>query len=302
MASPGLPEDIAAGVTTGHVTDHEKIHDLLNEFDMAAQAEATGDLLVFQDGLIKRLPVGSNNQVLTADDQETAGVKWATPAGFTFGGTVYFTSSGTFTKADYPGLRAVKVKVQGGGGGGGEALATNTVEVAAGDGGGAGGYAEAIVQAASLGATETVTIGAGGAGGTGGNSAVAGGTSSFGSHASATGGAPGGSTRTGTQTVVRRDDILGGVGTAGDLLLPGGNGGGGFVSDNTVTDRANGGHGGNSQFGEGGRSFNSGNSGAAGEAGRGFGSGGSGACNSVSQPARAGGAGADGIVIVELFF
>lgn len=86
MASPGLPESITAGVTTGHVTDHEKIHDLLNEFDSAAQAQATGDLLVFQDGLIKRLPVGSDGQVLTADSGETAGVKWAAGGGGGGGG------------------------------------------------------------------------------------------------------------------------------------------------------------------------------------------------------------------------
>ena len=81
MASPGLPESITPGVTTGHVTDHEKIHDLLNEFDSAAQAQATGDLLVFQDGLIKRLPVGSDGQVLTADSSQPAGVKWAAGGG-----------------------------------------------------------------------------------------------------------------------------------------------------------------------------------------------------------------------------
>lgn len=86
MASPGLPEHITAGVTTGHVTDHEKIHDLLNEFDSAAQAQATGDLLVFQDGLIKRLPVGSDGQVLTADSTQGAGVAWKTPSGGGGGG------------------------------------------------------------------------------------------------------------------------------------------------------------------------------------------------------------------------
>lgn len=79
MASPNLPESITAGVTTGHATDHEKIHDLLNEFDMANQVQATGDLLVFRDGLLQRLPVGSDGQVLTADSTAPAGLKWAMP-------------------------------------------------------------------------------------------------------------------------------------------------------------------------------------------------------------------------------
>jgi len=88
MASPNLPEGITAGVTTGHVTDHEKIHDLLNEFDMAAQAQATGDLLVFQDGLIKRLPVGPVGHVLTVvEDGEGNPVPgWAAPQGGSGGG------------------------------------------------------------------------------------------------------------------------------------------------------------------------------------------------------------------------
>jgi hypothetical protein len=38
--------------------------------------------------------------------------------------TLYYTSSGTFTKASYPWLRAIKVKVQGAGGGGGGCATT----------------------------------------------------------------------------------------------------------------------------------------------------------------------------------
>lgn len=37
-----------------------------------------GDILVYQgQGVIKRLPVGTNGQVLTADDTAELGVKWA---------------------------------------------------------------------------------------------------------------------------------------------------------------------------------------------------------------------------------
>ena len=86
MAGPGLPESITAGVTTGHVTDHQKIHDLLNEFDTTDQASTKGDLLVFSGGTIKRLPIGTNDHVLTADSAQTAGLKWAAAAGGGGGG------------------------------------------------------------------------------------------------------------------------------------------------------------------------------------------------------------------------
>lgn len=39
-----------------------------------------GDLLVYRgEGDLVRLPVGSNGQVLTADDTAPLGIKWATP-------------------------------------------------------------------------------------------------------------------------------------------------------------------------------------------------------------------------------
>lgn len=75
MAGPDLPEAIFKG-DSGHVEHHEKIHELLNVLDEAEQVQATGDLLVFQNGLLARLPVGPNGSVLTADSGEDAGLKW----------------------------------------------------------------------------------------------------------------------------------------------------------------------------------------------------------------------------------
>ena len=47
------------------------------------------------------------------------GTNWVNLEGYVYVDTVYFTSSGTFTKATYPWLRAIRVKCQGAGGGGG---------------------------------------------------------------------------------------------------------------------------------------------------------------------------------------
>ena len=41
---------------------------------------AKGDILVYQgDGNVKRLPVGQDGQVLTADSTAELGVRWVTP-------------------------------------------------------------------------------------------------------------------------------------------------------------------------------------------------------------------------------
>jgi hypothetical protein len=82
--------------------------------------------------------------------------------GYTFVETAYFTSSGSFVKATYPYLRAIKVRLVGGGGGG-CGVATNAD--GCGTGGGGGGYAERFyTDIASLDASVTVTVGAAGTG------------------------------------------------------------------------------------------------------------------------------------------
>ena len=97
----------------------------------------------------------------------TTSIDYQLNTGYRYHSTVYFTSSGTFTKASYPWLRAVRVKVQGAGGGGGSGARTSgSFGNNHGAAGGAGGYAERfITDIAGLAASETVTVGSGGAAG-----------------------------------------------------------------------------------------------------------------------------------------
>jgi hypothetical protein len=205
--------------------------------------------------------------------------------GFLHVTTLYFTSSGTFSKASYPWLRAIRIKVQGGGGGGAGRSASNR----SGGGGGGGGYAERFfTDIGVLEASVTVTVGAGGNGGAAGeNNGSVGGASRFGSAGNAwdtraTGG-------NGTNNF--QDSEGGGIGTNGDLLI-GGSGGG----------RGSGGS--PEHPGTGGASFMGGGGAPArgsegGRPGLNYGGGGGGA--SVVSTARSGGNGAPGIVIVELY-
>jgi hypothetical protein len=143
--------------------------------------------------------------------------------GYVFVETVYFTSSGTFSKATYPWLRAIRVKMVGGGGGSGGNTATGANQVSAGSSGGGGGYAEKfITDIAGLSSSETITRGAGGAAGAAGaNNGSAGGSSSaFGVTANGGGGGGG----AGVLAVVDffPTTAAGGSGSGADLVVPGG--------------------------------------------------------------------------------
>jgi hypothetical protein len=217
--------------------------------------------------------------------------------------TVYFTSSGTFTKATYPWLRAIKVKVQGAGGGGGGTGAINaTPRSAVAGGGGGGAYAESfITDIAGLASSITVTRGAGGAGGAAGaNNGSAGGSSSFGTAVSANGGsgADGNS-----QSSLVAIEASGGGGSStgvGDIVLSGEGGMFGMQIANQSIFPA---RGGSSFLGRNTHATRiitrgDGNAGLNGSGGTG------GAATSVvssTQAATAGGAGGNGIVIVELY-
>jgi hypothetical protein len=225
---------------------------------------------------------GTAGQVVLSNG--SSGLKFET--GYLFRQQVQFTSSGSFAKADYPWLKAIRAKVLGGGAGGGAATNADAV----GGGGGAGGYAEGfITDIAGLGSSVTVTVGAGGDGGSTGGDGGAGGTTTF-STFSGSGGAGG----AGTTTTTPGLGGAAGEGTGGDINLFGERGSRGFLQ---AVGARQGGKGGDSEFGRGGMSVGTASSGPS---GNGFGSGGAGAAAN-SATARTGGAGMPGIVILELF-
>jgi hypothetical protein len=226
----------------------------------------------------------------------------AIATGYRFVETLYFTTPGaaTFTKATYPYLRAIRVRLVGAGGGGGGAATTGSNQVAAGSGGGGGCYAESfITDIAGLSDSVTVTVGGGGAGGSAGaNNGSNGDASSFGSLVSGNGGVGG---QGGAAVTPPNNAASGGNGATvgvGDLVIPGTRGEAKTQAINTNAVTSGGGGNYLSPPNAGARTL----TGISGGNGRGYGDGGLSGANSQNQgTARAGGNGSDGIVIVELY-
>lgn len=213
-------------------------------------------------------------------------------------GFVYFTSSGTFAKADYPGLRAVRVTCVGAGGGAGGCAATGAGEASVSGAGHAGAIAISFVLADDLNPTETVTVGAGGSGGSGTNDGSPGGASSFGSHCSADGGNGGQGGGASSGAVYGFNDA-GSQSMTGDITFPGATASPRFTGFTGTAPFGIPFPGANSPYGRGGRPASNDNGGNA----SGFGAGGGAARNGSNQAsARTGGDGAPGLVIVELWF
>jgi len=220
-------------------------------------------------------------------------------AGYRYAGTRYYTSSGSFAKADPLGtgdigLRAIRVRMVAGGGGGAGLPATGATEAAVSGGGGAGAYAESfITDIAGLASSVTVTRGSGGAAGSSGNGS-SGGASSFGATVTANGG--GGGIRVLSDPIFTAPGEAGGTTGTGDLVIAGGDGGGGVAL--TLSDtRVLGGFGGASLFSgsrEGGRGDNP-------QSGLLYGGGANGHGIGDSTAASDGAAGANGIVIIDCF-
>jgi hypothetical protein len=232
-------------------------------------------------------------EILTASDVNTFLVN----EGYQLVQTLYFTSSGTFSKATYPWLRAIRVKCQAGGGGGGGSAATGASEVAMASGGSGGVYSESfITDIAGLASSVTVTRGAGGAGASAGNNLGSnGGVSSFGSLVSANGGLGGyGAGAVGLSGFTNARD--GGTGGTGDLVIAGGASPvHGQVRTDFIIPFMSG-----SSFLGGSRVFE-GAAASNGLTGQNFGGGGTGGQNTENEAAKSGGTGGAGIVIVELY-
>jgi len=233
----------------------------------------------------------------------TTSIDYQLNTGYRHHSTVYFTSSGTFTKASYPWLRAIRVTVQAAGGGGGHADTTGAGQCSCGGGGGAGTWAQSfITNIASLASSVTVTVGSAGSAGfyETSTAATAGGSSSFGSGAAYEVSGDGGG---GGITVTRNGAShgiggLGGTGGVGDLVVQGDGGGGALVIDPTNAYSGQGGKGATSLLGGSGRQ-NRANQ--ASSSSSGYGSGGNGMGRVQSLTGVNGRDGRPGIVIVELF-
>jgi len=227
----------------------------------------------------------------TADIVEDAVATYTAKAnGYLYNSTVYFTSNDTFTKADYPWLRAIRVKVQGAGGGGG---GSGTVADRSGGGGGGGGYSESFISdIPGLSGSISVTVGAAGSGGAAGaNNGTAGGNSSFAALVVCSGG---GGAQSGDGSFVGNNG--GTVTTPGDFSVDGGSG---AARVNATSGRA--GVGGTAMLGFAAQvqATTSGETNATLSPSVGFGSGGGGSRRGTSN--LAGANGRPGIVIVELY-
>jgi len=206
----------------------------------------------------------------------------------------------TFTKASYPGLTRLRVRVVGGGGGGAGAQAS-TAGASAGNGGGGGAYSESLLDASVLGTTETISVGAGGAGSIGNTPSDAGGASSFGGHVVAPGGlSVGVAFLPGTTPGVSSSSSLSSLGT-GQITVAGSRGTSAIRLGAGMVQSGGGGNAGGG-MGAGGRSFTGT---VFGQPGSQYGGGGGGASANGADSnytAQTGGSGASGVVILDLYF
>lgn len=253
------------------------------------------------------VPAGSGtNAILAANilDARTSFVKCGNAGLLT---TVVMNASGTFDKANYPGGKRIRVRIQAGGGGSGGYVATAAGEASGGGGGGGGAYVEGGFRFDQLAASEVVTVGAAGAAAAAGGGGGTGGASRFGTTsalmtqldaAGGSGGLVGGVITTPPGTNGGSGGI-GGSGTGGSLQIPGARGG---TAQSISAARVEGGFGGTSFMGPGAHITLPSAGTATAQAGPNYGAGGNGGANiGASAGNKAGAAGGPGIVLIDVF-
>lgn len=213
--------------------------------------------------------------------------------------TLYYTSSGTFTKATYPDLRGIRVTCLGGGGGGAGAAITAATTTSIGTGGNGGHYSESfITDITGLESSVTVTVGNGGLGASGAVDGNAGGSSSFGAYVIA-GGGTGGNARAATAPPYITGPNTNAFTGTGELTIRGGVSSSSFAIS-TGFGNATGGGSSIFGFGQPDQIITTGTFDGTDELEHGVGGGG--AANGISQAsARLGGDAGPGVVIVELY-
>ncbi|MBX4189691.1 hypothetical protein KW791_00115 [Candidatus Parcubacteria bacterium] len=209
-------------------------------------------------------------------------------------------ATGTYTPTT--GMVYAIVEIVGGGGGGAGVGDTSGAKACAGGGGAGGGYCRNVYTAAEMGASAAVTIGAAGAGGVGNSGGTTGGDTIFnpagsGATITASGGLRG--NEYAPSTVIQMSSgAAGGAASGAQLNVSGGSGYPGISIGVALSTQVNGGTGGYSAFGSGGRALAASQNGAAAS---GFGAGGSGAAGLNDASSYNGGTGTIGYCIVTEF-
>lgn len=235
------------------------------------------------------------------------GVAGDQDAGYIYGEPIVYTADATFTKANFPGVRALIIECVAGGGGSGGGANPAAGQSSSGGAGGGGGYSKSFVLITDVDTTEAIQVGQGGAGGAAGNNAGSPGEDSFFDTISGEVRAKGGGAGQGSASYAPLSGVPGSPGSGGALagasgnllMLQGGDGITGFaLANNRLIASAGGG------------SFYSSNQSRSmigtgntnGSAGKLYGGGASGGGSSAAAGTHAGAAGADGLVLVTLLY
>ena len=199
---------------------------------LASPLTTKGDIWGW-DTTNKRIPVGSDATVLTADSTQSLGVKWAAAAGGGGPTVTVFDQTGGASQTYTVTGKFIQVICIGGGGGGGAGQFVASPPITAGSGGGGGGISYIELLATSLPGTVTITFSNASTGGAAGTWSMGGGSlpgtngsnAQFGSYLLAYGGLGGGASGNTPGAGGAGNFADGSSGGTGRAISPGGDNG-----------------------------------------------------------------------------